>query len=199
MKTLLLCFLVVFTASNISAQDNEGDDGVDTRNVRPAKINPLKGAPLRDRLYVGGDLNFNYGRNFLFFGFSPFVGYKITEDFSFGAGPKYQIYNYNDPSFSYKDDAYGGSIFTRYLIGEWGIVQAEAEIFNATNNSVFIQGDRATVGTLLGCIGYRQGSEQGYYQVLLCYDLVDDSNSPNRYMYMAGIPLFIRGGLLINL
>lgn len=199
MKTLLLCILVVFTTSIATSQDNGDENGGDKPNVRPAKINPLKGAPLRDRLYIGGDLNFNYGQNFLFFGFSPFVGYKLTEDFSVGAGPKYQIYRYSDPSFTFNDNAYGGSVFTRYLIGEWGIVQAEAEIFNTTNNSVFIQDERATVGTLLGCIGYRQGSEQGYYQILLCYDIIDDRNSPNRYMYMAGIPLFIRGGLVINL
>ena len=86
MKTLLLCILVVFITSLATSQDNGDENGGDKPNVRPAKINPLKGAPLRDRLYVGGDLNFNYGQNFLFFGISPFVGYKLTENFSVGAG-----------------------------------------------------------------------------------------------------------------
>ncbi len=189
MKQFLLSILLLSVFSQVSAQRDT------LRNN-----NPMKNKPLRERIYVGGDIGLNLGNSFAFFSASPLVGYRLTEKFSVGASIKYQWFR---TDFTPSNHIYGGSVFSRYELFDQLLLHAEYEILNVTDYNVFspTYGGRTNVHVGLVGAGYKYGNGKTYAQLMVLYDLIDDSNSPyrNQYIFGSGVPLFIRGGFIIGL
>ena len=83
-----------------------------------------------ERSYVGGDIGLNFYNRYSYLNISPFYGYYLTNNLSVGTGLKYQFYS-NGTGF--KDHMYGGSIFSRYDIGQRFFLHAELETVNTIN------------------------------------------------------------------
>ena len=188
----LLLFLLICTLGLSSlAQDKEAS-------------NSLEGVPFSQRLYTGGDLGFSFG-NITFVNINPIVGYRIDKKWSAGISAKYIYYRERFPEYNweYSNSMYGGSIFTRYLIGNSFLAHAEFEAVNAEVReflSTTLTRKWVPIG-LLGA-GYRQGLGNTYLQVLVLYDAINDRNSPYRNEYLFGptnIPLILRAGFIIGL
>ncbi len=185
---MLVCFLVLSTYSQ--------NDGA---NNNP---NSLEGVPFGQRLYVGGDLGLSFG-NFTFVNVSPIVGYRINKKWSAGIGAKY-IYlreSYPQYNWEYSSSIYGGSLFSRYLIGENFLVHAEWERLNTEVWELFAnQASRRWVDMAFLGAGYRQGLGGTYIQLLVLYDLINDRYSPYRGQYISSdLPIIFRGGIVIGL
>ena len=188
---LLLFLLICTTGLTSLAQDKEAS-------------NSLEGVPFSQRLYTGGDLGFSFG-NITFVNINPIVGYRIDKKWSAGISAKYIYYRERFPEYNweYSNSMYGGSIFTRYLIGNSFLAHAEFEAVNAEVReflSTTLTRKWVPIG-LLGA-GYRQGLGNTYLQVLVLYDAINDRNSPYRNEYLFGptnIPLILRAGFIIGL
>ena len=188
----LLLFLLICTLGLSSlAQDKEAS-------------NSLEGVPFSQRLYTGGDLGFSFG-TITFVNINPLVGYRIDKKWSAGISAKYIYYRERFPEYNweYSNSMYGGSVFTRYLIGNSFLAHAEFEAVNAEVReflSTTLTRKWVPIG-LLGA-GYRQGLGNTYLQVLVLYDAINDRNSPYRNEYLFGptnIPLILRAGFIIGL
>ena len=186
----LLLFLLICTLGLSSlAQDKEAS-------------NSLEGVPFSQRLYTGGDLGFSFG-TITFVNINPLVGYRIDKKWSAGISAKYIYYRERRPNFEFSNYMYGGSVFTRYLIGNSFLAHAEFETINAEVRELL-----STTWTrkwvpigLLGA-GYRQGLGNSYLQVLVLYDAINDRYSPYRNEYLFGptkTPLILRAGFIIGL
>ena len=188
---LILFLLICSTGLTSLAQDKEAS-------------NSLEGVPFSQRLYTGGDLGFSFG-NITFVNINPIVGYRIDKKWSAGISAKYIYYRERFPEYNweYSNSMYGGSIFTRYLIGNSFLAHAEFEAVNAEVReflSTTLTRKWVPIG-LLGA-GYRQGLGNTYLQVLVLYDAINDRNSPYRNEYLFGptnIPLILRAGFIIGL
>ena len=188
---LLLFLLICSTGLTLLAQDKEAS-------------NSLEGVPFSQRLYTGGDLGFSFG-NITFVNINPIVGYRIDKKWSAGISAKYIYYRERFPEYNweYSNSMYGGSVFTRYLIGNSFLAHAEFEAVNAEVReflSTTLTRKWVPIG-LLGA-GYRQGLGNTYLQVLVLYDAINDRNSPYRNEYLFGptnIPLILRAGFIIGL
>ncbi len=116
---LILFLLICSTGLTSLAQDKEAS-------------NSLEGVPFSQRLYTGGDLGFSFG-NITFVNINPIVGYRIDKKWSAGISAKYIYYRERFPEYNweYSNSMYGGSVFTRYLIGNSFLAHAEFEAVNA--------------------------------------------------------------------
>lgn len=164
--------------------------------------NPLKGAPLSERLYTGGNVGFKIVRDVLFFDISPILGYKITPKLSAGVGGKYTLIR--DLTFKVNYSIYGGSVFSRYLLFPQLFVHTEYELLNAYDLAPLspTYGDRALANMFFAGAGYTTGGRGLSVQLMLLYDFIDDVNSPYQNAYLlgaAGPPIIIRGGINIGL
>lgn len=189
MRLVILCGLLIVNINCFSQSNNNP--------------NSLEGTPFADRLYFGGDLGLNFG-NYTIVNVAPFAGYRVNKLWSIGSGIKYTYLSYRDPysPWSYQSSIYGGSVFTRYLVGEQFLLHAEFESLNTEVWELFAsESSRKWVPMGFVGAGFRQGSGGTYVQILALYDLIDDRFSPYKGQYLLGpdIPLIVRGGIVIGL
>lgn len=193
--------LLVFTfiTLNLSAQY--------TSEESEEKSNPLSKLLFKDRLYTGGSIAFSIqeyqGIPITLFQASPFVGYRVTHEYSVGVGVKY-IY-IGAKQANYKYSVYGGSIFNRYKFTENFFAHAEFELLRAYNlnpNSPEY-GHRAMAPMLFAGAGYNSSlGGTVSLQIMVLYDFIDDVNSPYKSGYLlgpTGPPLTYRIGIGIGM
>lgn len=164
--------------------------------------NSLKDVPFGQRIYLGGDLGLSFG-NITFVNVNPIIGYRLNKVWSAGLGAKYIYYGEDYPAYNWKysTSMYGGSVFTKYLIGENLLAHAEFETLNAEVRE-FLSTDLTRKWVPMGFVGggYRQGLGGTYIQILALYDVINDRHSPYRNQYLFGdLPIIIRGGIVIGL
>lgn len=146
-----------------------------------------------DRTFIGGSFGLAFG-TYTFIDISPVLGYRITENFSVGAGPIYQYFRDKSYTPDYKTSVYGGSLMARQVFLENFFVQGEFQLLNLdalyinSNNEFDLQ--RTNVPILLIGGGYIQRfSGNSGLLLSLMYDVVGDINSPypNDLLIRAGV------------
>ncbi len=176
MKNLiLLTFILFFSATGWSQYTSE-ESG--------KRENPMKELSFYDRLYTGGNMGFNVANSWVFLELSPYVGYRVTEDFSVGVGAKYLYYGSKQWGIRYT--IYGGGVFSRYAFTENLFAHAEFErlsvpTFNSTIN------ERVNANMLFAGAGYSNMlGARSSVQILLLYDFIQDPYSPYIGSYIFG-------------
>lgn len=146
---------------------------------------------LSDKVYFGGGFGFNIGSAFTTVSLSPQVGYKITDPFSVGVGGIYQYTNYKILDFSLSH--YGGSIFTRYIIGRKFFATAEYEYMTIEYpiNTSFTETEREGYSSMFIGGGYVEPlSRNVSFMITALYNLLYDpaGNSPydSPFVFRAG-------------
>ena len=196
-KILFIIFILSFQISVGQYTSEESDE----------KTNPLSKLSFKDRLYTGGNIAFNATSNsgipIYFFETSPFVGYKVNQNFSVGAGAKYIYIGSKQANFKYS--VYGGNIFSRYKFTESLFAHAEFEVLRAYNIDPYStsQNERATVPMLFAGAGYNYiiGGTLNL-QLILLYDFISNRNSPYQDSFMfgpLGPPIIYRVGISIGM
>lgn len=194
MKPLVI-FCLFFLVVNTFAQES------DYINNSPKK----EYVPFKDRLYTGGNFGFNISNGLMYIEVAPMLGYKVTNELSFGVSAKYMYWGAVNKSIaaqSYK--YYGGGLFGRYKITESILATAEYELLNvqdiSPNSGSY--GERVFSNVLLLGGGYRNELlDNIHIQLFLLYDVIDDPNSPYRYNYLFGpngLPITYRIGFSVG-
>ena len=154
----------------------------------------LKGLPLKERLYTGGNFWANFG-TFTNVEISPLLGYRITSDYSVGIGLKYNYFSDRRFSPALTSSIYGGSVFTRYRFLDKLVAHAEFEMLNISNFNSISSSGRAWIPVGLVGGGYASNG----FQVLALYDLIDDPNNPYVGTFGGESRIYLRIGFLFNL
>jgi hypothetical protein len=157
--------------------------GFTTMSAQKAE-NPYKGVPLKERIFVGGDLGVSFGSDITYIRVAPMLGYIVSPKFSVGLGPSYQYWE--DRRFVPKLEStiWGGSTFARYFLLDAVFLQSEFEVLNLEEiafspNSDFGNRNRVTIPVWFVGGGYSQRTASGSgFFVAVMYDLIGDRNSP---------------------
>lgn len=191
---LIICLLGIGQSTFAQIQDKDDEP---TQEETDKKFDWSK-------VYIGGDAFVRFG-NFTNISMSPLIGYSFTKEWSAGIGGKYIYFRELYPSGTlFKTSMYGGSVFTRYLIGQSILLHGEFETINREVIEPFSNRPvRKWINIGLVGGGYRQGAlGNTYLQVLVLYDLFDQPNSPYSGQYLfgsTGPPIILRGGITIGL
>jgi hypothetical protein len=139
---------------------------------------PKKSRDFWDRIYIGGNLNINFG-TVTILGGTPQIGYRITDNFVAGIGATYIYYSQNIPNYGrFETSIYGGNIFARHRITENIFAHTEYHILNVegwTEQGI----ERTNVPLWYVGGGYLQPiGDNTSISIMVLIDLIDDINSP---------------------
>lgn len=147
---------------------------------------------ITDKIYFGGGGGFSGGTQFLSISLSPYVGYKITEQFSAGMQITYQYTRLSGFSAS----NYGGGPFLLYAFSEKIFTYTQYEYLNVQPLVVGgTKADRLDFTSWFVGLGYNEPlSDLVSFQIIGLYNLMygDGTNSPYNS------PLQFRVGLVTN-
>jgi hypothetical protein len=210
---LLLLFISMQSIANPISLSNVMDN-------KNKKKSSKQGGIDKSRLLFGPGIGFGAAYRSFSINLSPSVAYCITDRFHVGTtlgfnyfqqGLDYNnIVNGNKEVYKYKLPAYSLSVYARYLVGNFLLLNFEPEINNTkyiTNfpfnsmadydlntGKVKERSERRFIPAMLLGAGYAQRfGNYGYSYIMVCYDLVQNPNS--RYYQT----LDYRFGIMINL
>jgi hypothetical protein len=166
-------------------------------NQKPTKKAQKSGAFDRTRLLFGGGIGAGAGYRAFSVYLAPSLGYAFTDNFTAGAtlGFNYlqQAEDYTNPitnateTFKHKFPGYSFSIYARYIIKNFLLLNFEPELnnvkfvrdysLNLTTGKIIENAQRTTIPSVLAGIGYVQRFGRGYSFVSLNYDLLQNPNS----------------------
>ncbi len=166
---LLKCFLIVafFSLSVFTVQ---------------AQNDSLKSSPpfWQDKLFTGGNFGLAFG-TVTIIEISPLLGYKVTKEFSVGAGLTYMYFKTKSYGYNYSSSIYGGSLFTRYFILENIFAHLEYEVLNREIYDDFLRKTfRKNIPGLYIGGGYQQEAGlNSSFNVMLLWNLNQNPYSLN--------------------
>ncbi len=144
----------------------------------------VKEIPLRERIYVGGNIGLQIGNLTTSVIISPTVGFRVTNRLTSGLGLTYQYYRNrgwgNLSGFTSVTHIYGGSIYSRYSITRQIFVHTEYEALNLDSqmNWQVTPGERGRFweqNYFLGG-GYRtQIGSRAFLNIMLLYNFNNNS------------------------
>lgn len=184
-KLLFVPFLLAFSVSYSQYDpDYNSDDEED--------LNELS---FKDRLYTGGNFWAQFGTT-TSLEISPILGYRVTNEYSVGAGIKYNYFRFRPRVGSpLSTSIYGGSVFTRYILLERFVAHAELEALSVELNAGNPLAERRVVP--IGLVG--GGYSSNGFQIMILYDVIGDQNNPYFGTFGAGSRVYLRTGFLFNL
>jgi hypothetical protein len=193
MKKIILV-LVLFACLLNGFSQNNSDDG-QTRSERNAEF---RERPFKERLAFGGEVSMFFG-NVTYINISPFIGYRINPDITFGIGPTYQYISVRNGTGynTYRDNIFGGRAFLRHEFGRMFFAHAEYEVLNFNFYSQIEGWGRRNVDLASLGLGYKSsiGGEFAYYYVMILYDFIQNVNV--RYVYPTA-PLIFKVGFMFG-
>ena len=182
-RILSLCLLAVLLvcchAATLSAQSQKTSDA------------GSKGFDKR-RIFLDGNLGFNFGSGTAFVQVSHVVGYWITDRLAAGLGPSFEYYKYG----SFSGTNYGGRVFGRFYPIRNLFAHAEYEVISYKNSSMT---ERSFASRLPIGAGYSQSiGGAAYVNAMVLYDVLYKANSSPFNDYVSGGWIF-RVGVTMGL
>jgi len=168
----ILCLIILgfFCFVKLNAQEN------DYKSFQPR------------RSFIGGNLGIQFG-TLTILDVSPYVGFKLTNNLSIGAGITYQYYNDSRGESSYTSNIYGGRIFSSFTLIPEIFAYAEYEVLSIKIPIGYEEYARKNVSSVLVGAGYRQmiGSNL-YSDIMILWNLTESSDSPySNPIYRVGL------------
>lgn len=122
----------------------------------------------QDRWYFGGGLGAGFG-DVTFVTVAPFAGYRVTDDFSVGAGLQYRYRHDDRFGRDLNTTDYGGSLFARHRVTGPFFVQGEYEYLSYQYFNSRSEKARTGVSSLLAGGGISQplGSHASFFALAL--------------------------------
>ena len=142
------------------------------------------------RAFIGGNLGLQFG-TITILDVSPYIGYKMTNSLSLGAGFTYQYYRDGRGDDKYSSSIYGGRIFTTYSIIPEVFAYAEYEMLNFEVLNSIGEEVRKNVSSVLVGGGYRQMIGPNMYSdIMILWNLTESIDSPyTNPIYRVGISI----------
>lgn len=171
MKTLSVLFLLIGITLGLKAQES------DTTMVQQSTNELPKPKLDRSKIYYGGYVTLNFGRDYSVIGAQPMLGYKLTPKFSIGVQATYEYNNYKANS-DYSGSNYGASVFSRYRISPRLYAHTEFELMSY--KWFYSDGDkRKTVPMWYVGGGYSQPiAKNTWLNAQVLFDVLNNENSP---------------------
>jgi hypothetical protein len=163
---LLLILLLATLSLNIFAQQQE------------QKFSEL---PLKERLFLGGNIGLQFGNRQTFVEVSPLVGLWLSPKIVAGVGPVYRYFKYSDLNFTYEDNQFGGRIFGRYYFLDNFFAHAEYELLNLADTRDFTDFPdfpRTNLSSTLVGGGYTQMVGRSGVFILVLFNLTETVLTP---------------------
>lgn len=191
MKKIFCSLLFLFACAASFAQANEAvplPRSLKTKTVEDKKIN----------FFVGGNINTSFLYNF---SIAPEAGIRITDWFSVGISPRYEL-AYNT-IYSGKDDlqhSFGGGAFVEFLVANYLMFRGGYELLNFPYREVDLNGaifdSRKNVHAVSLGLGFETyiASNIRLYGLYIIYPYMS-----NHDHYANTIPMFARIGLSFDL
>ena len=187
-RKTLICFIVMLTAINSFAQQNEVDE--------------QKGKFKTENIFMGTSLNLGLAGRSFNVGLNPEIGYSITKWLDGGMSFNINYFSQNASEYSstrFRNFNFGGGPFLRVWPLNFLHFQIQPEYNWISSNQKNVQtGQSATykyqTGSLLVGVGYGThiiGSHYSY--VTLMIDVLQNFNSPYRDQYNDPVPV-VRAG-----
>ncbi len=160
-KALFSLLLMVLTTSAIVAQPD---------------------ADTTKKTYYGGSFGAQFG-NETALELSPLIGYRVTQNFSVGAGISYIYYSYTNPNYAflnYHTSIYGGRVFAKEYVYSYIFGYAEFEILNLERQNQ-LTGDLHRVTTANPLVGGGISQAMGggaLMNLMILWDVNPDVASP---------------------
>jgi hypothetical protein len=130
------------------------------------------------RSFIGGNLGIQFG-TLTILDVSPFLGYKLTNNLSIGAGFTYQFYKDSRAEPTYSSNIYGGRIFSSYIFIPEVFAYAEYEVLNIKIPIGYEEYARKNVSSVLVGAGYRQMIGPNLYSdIMILWNLTESPDSP---------------------
>ena len=194
MKKWLLCFLLVGSLFQLSAQET------------PAKKSTTDKQDWREYLFTGGTLSLGlYGNTFLV-GTNPVVGYSVTNWLDAGVVINYNYTSYKNYNFiannKLRQTIYGGGTFVKIYPVRFIFLQAQVEENKISQKLISPSGYTEKLSKNLGSTliggGYTSGRfsrlSGAFYYLSVLFDVSKNYYSPYADGYGKAIPIF-RAGL----
>ncbi len=207
MKKLLWILLIMMSISAIAAPNSHGTFAPYQSKKKHTTID-------KSRILIGPGLGFGAAYRAFSCNISPSVAYCFTDHFHAGATlgfnyfqstESYTNYNTGLPElYKIKIPAYSMSIYARYLLGNFLILNVEPELnntkffntpnYNQTTGKLIENSSRLLVPSVLIGAGYTQHfNRYGYSFLMVCYDLLQNPNA--RYYQTVDI----KAGIMLDL
>jgi hypothetical protein len=149
-------------------------------------------APLKDRMYFGGNLGLSFG-TITFIDISPLAGVMLTNTLSGGVGGTFQYFN--DSRFPEADNTiYGGRVFLRNNIFQNFFLHTEYESLNLDlYNPIFDRFERDWVpGFFIGGGYFTPFGRRGGVNFTMLYNvLYDNQRSPYNSPFVIRFGVFL--------
>lgn len=168
-NSFLTFLLIILWTSAMTAQKTSEEDYA----TPSPKNTPVKSStPLREKLVFGGNMGGYFG-NPTYLQLNPMVGYRATPWWINGVGVNYTYIG----SGGYRENMYGGSVWTRAYIAQRLIAHSELELLRREARNQFGNAAAVNVPVWLVGAGYSSGGRMGF-SAMIMYDLIQDPNSP---------------------
>lgn len=89
--------------------------------------------PLKERIFLGGNLGLQFGNTTTYVEVSPLIGLWLSPSIVVGTGPVYRYYRFKFNNFTFEDNQYGGRVFGRYYFLTNFFAHAEYELLNLSD------------------------------------------------------------------
>jgi len=158
----ILCLLILGVSYSIKLNAQEND----YQSFQPR------------RSFIGGNLGIQFG-TLTILDVSPYLGFKLTNNLSIGAGFTYQYYKDSRGESSYTSNIYGGRIFSSYTFIPEIFAYAEYEVLNIKIPIGYEEYARKNVSSILVGAGYRQMIGPNLYSdIMILWNLTESPDSP---------------------
>lgn len=165
---LVLCFSFIQMSGYCQAKENEYEFNKSQKKKK-------KGFQM-DRVIVGGGFGLQFG-DITLVDISPTVGYMLTDRLLSGIGGRYMYFESKIPGLEFKDNIYGGNVFSQYLILENFLAHVELEVLNLQRG--YDLEDRINITSFFVGGGYRSSlGGNSFASILILYNLNDDIYTP---------------------
>jgi hypothetical protein len=207
MKKLLWILLIMMSVSAIAAPNSHG-------TLAPYHTKKKHNTIDKSRILIGPGLGFGAAYRAFSFNISPSVAYCFTDHFHAGATLGFNYFQsteqYTNPltnmteTYKHKFPAYSMSIYGRYLLGNFLLLNVEPELnntkiidsysYNWNSGKIIEKSSRLLVPSVLIGAGYTQHfNRYGYSFLMVCYDILQNPNA--RYYQTVDI----KAGIMLDL
>lgn len=207
MKKLLWILLIMMSISAIAAPNNHG-------TFAPYQSKKKHNTIDKSRILIGPGLGFGAAYRAFSCNISPSVAYCFTDHFHAGTTLGFNYFQsteeYTNPltnmteRYKHKFPAYSMSIYGRYLLGNFLLLNVEPELnntkiidsysYNWNSGKIIEKSSRLLVPSVLIGAGYTQHfNRYGYSFLMVCYDLLQNPNA--RYYQTVDI----KTGIMLDL
>lgn len=163
-KSILFCFLLFSLCVQLRAERFPDQGG------------RFSDIPLKERIYLGGNLGLQFGNPFTFVEVSPLIGLWLQPQILVGGGPVYRYFRRSDINF--EDNQFGGRLFSRYHFAENFFAHAEYELLNLTDYRFPPDNPRTNINSVLIGGGYVQNLGGSSLFIMALVNLTETELTP---------------------